>query len=131
MFKNLNKRSIIQSQDGGLVKDVILYAKLIWLLMTDKRVNFFVKLLPIASLIYLVSPIDLVPGVVLPIIGALDDAAVIWIGTALFMNLCPEDVIEEHLRSLHKRSTGSWQDRPGEPEIVDAEARDITGEQSK
>jgi hypothetical protein len=61
MFKNLNKRSIIQSQDGGLVKDVILYVKLIWSLMTDKRINFFLKLLSIASLVYLVSPFGSVP----------------------------------------------------------------------
>jgi uncharacterized membrane protein YkvA (DUF1232 family) len=131
MFKKINNRSVIQSQDGGLVKDVILYVKLIWSLMTDKRVNFFLKLLPVGALIYLVSPIDLVSGMVLPVIGALDDAAVIWIGTSLFLNLCPEDVVEEHMQSLKKGGSLKWQDLQADPEIVDGEARDVTSEQTK
>lgn len=131
MFKKLNNRSIIQSQDGGLVKDVIIYAKLIWSLMTDKRVNFFLKLLPVGALIYLVSPIDLVSGMVLPVIGALDDAAIIWIGTSLFINLCPEAVVEEHMLALHKGRSRNWQDLPADPDIVDGEARDVTSEQPK
>lgn len=131
MFKNLDKKSIIQSRNGGLVKDVIMYARLIWSLILDKRVNFFLKLLPVAALVYLVSPIDLFPGMVIPIIGALDDAAVIWIGSALFLDLCPETVVDEHKRALRKDSTHSWQEAPEDADIVDAEARDVTNDQNK
>lgn len=131
MFKNFNKKSIIQSQDGGLVKDIILYGKLMLALMADKRVNFFLKILPVAALIYLVSPIDLMPGMVLPVIGALDDAAVIWIGTSLFINLCPEHVIEEHMQALQKGMTRKWREVQIDPEIVEGEAHDISDQKGK
>jgi hypothetical protein len=50
--------------------------KLIWRLMGDKRINFLLKLLPVAAVIYLVSPIDLIPDPV-PILGYLDDLVLI------------------------------------------------------
>jgi uncharacterized membrane protein YkvA (DUF1232 family) len=99
--------------------------------MSDKRVNLFLKLLPITSLVYLVSPIDLAPGLALPLIGALDDAAIVWIGTSLFISLCPENVVEEHMRSLEKVITANWKSAPGEDDIVDVEARDISEDQPK
>lgn len=131
MSKNPQNKSIVPSQNGGFIQDVIRHVKLIWLLLKDKRVNVFLKLLPIASLVYLVSPIDLVSGLALPFIGALDDAAIVWIGTSLFISLCPENVVEEHIHSLEKIITSTWQDEPSEDEIVDADARDITEDQSK
>ncbi|HCC78202.1 MAG: hypothetical protein A2X25_04635 [Chloroflexi bacterium GWB2_49_20] len=131
MSNNSQNKNMVPSQNGGLIKDFIRHIKLIWLLMTDKRVNIFLKLLPITSLVYLVSPIDLVSGLALPVIGALDDAAIVWIGTSLFISLCPEYVVEEHVLSLEKVITTTWKDVPGEDEVVDAEARDITGDQPK
>jgi len=126
MPEGSKKRSIIPLQNSGLIQDVVRHIKLIWLLIKDKRVNFFLKILPIASLVYLVSPIDMLPGMVVPVIGALDDAAIIWIGTSLFISLCPEEVVQEHTLSLEKTIAGTWKNSPGEDEFVDVEARDIT-----
>ena len=63
-------------------------------------------------MIYLVSPIDLLPGAVIPFIGALDDAAVLWLGATLFVSLCPEEVVQEHMNALQKVVTGTWRDAP-------------------
>jgi len=126
MPEGSKKKSIIPSQNRGLIQDVVRHIKLIWLLIQDKRINVFLKILPIASLVYLVSPIDMLPGMVVPVVGALDDAAIIWIGTSLFISLCPEDIVNEHTLSLEKTLTGTWNNPQGEDEIVDAEARDIT-----
>ena len=104
------KGDMISSQNAGFFSDLIQRIKLLWRLMADRRVNFFLKLLPIASLVYLVSPIDLAPGLTLPVIGALDDAAIIWIGTSLFMSLCPEDIVQEHWDALKKVIPASWRD---------------------
>ncbi len=125
------KKSMIPSQNGGLIQDFIRHIKLIWLLIADKRINLFLKLLPVASLVYLVSPIDLLSGMALPVIGALDDAAIIWIGTSLFISLCPEDIVNQHTLSLQKTISGTWKNPHSDDEIVDAEARDITDDQSK
>jgi len=131
MTEGSKKKSIIPSQNSGLIQDVVRHIKLIWLLLSDKRINLFLKILPIASLVYLVSPIDMLPGMVVPVIGALDDAAIIWIGTSLFISLCPEDIVNEHMLSLEKTLTGAWKNTQGDDEIVDAEARDITDDQPK
>lgn len=124
-------RNILSTQNSGFFQDLVMRIKLVLRLMSDRRVNFFLKLLPIASLVYLVSPVDLVPGLALPIIGALDDAAVLWIGLSLFMSLCPDDVVQEHLNVLQNVIPGTWRETSEESEIVEVEPRDVPeGEQA-
>ncbi len=113
-----NRRSVVP-QKGGVLQEFVKQAKLVGRLIGDRRVNGLLKLIPIASIIYLVSPIDLIPGAVVPIMGALDDAAVVWIGTNLFIELCPPDVVQEHRQALNMEASGD------SGEIIDAETRDI------
>jgi len=122
-----DKKDIVSSQNTGFFQDLVQRLKLIWRLMADRRVNFFLKLLPIASLVYLVSPVDLAPGIALPVIGALDDAAILWIGTSLFMSLCPEDIVEEHWNALSKVISAKWRNAAPSDEtgIVDVTPRDV------
>lgn len=121
------KRDIIQNQNRGFFQDLITRVKLILRLIGDKRINFFLKLLPIAAAIYVISPIDLLPGAVFPFIGALDDAVVIWLGTTMFVSLCPDDIVQEHTNALNKVVSGTWRDagdEEGTGEIIDAAASD-------
>lgn len=111
-----NRRSMVQQKDG-MLQGLIKQAKLVGRLIGDRRVNGLLKLIPIASIIYLISPVDLIPGAVVPVLGALDDAAVVWIGTTLFIELCPQDVVQEHRNALDGVSDSG--------EIIDAETRDI------
>lgn len=121
-------RNIIRNQNSGFFSNLILQGKLMWRLLGDRRVNFLLKLLPIAAAVYVISPVDLLPGAVIPFIGALDDAMVIWLGTTLFMSLCPDHVVREHTRALENVVDGNWQEsRPEDAEqvqgeIIDAEA---------
>ena len=122
-----NKHDIISNQNSGFLQDLVLRIKLILRLIGDRRVNFLLKLLPIAAAIYVISPVDLIPGAVFPVIGALDDAVVIWLGTTLFVTLCPDDVVQEHTNTLQKVVTGTWRDAPQQDEAgesIDAEASD-------
>lgn len=111
---------VIVPPQGGMLRDFVARLKLIARLMGDRRVNAFLKLLPLASLAYLVFPFDLVPGVALPIIGALDDAAILWIGTTLFVELSPSKVVKEHIAEL-----ASNVDDDSSGDVVDAEATDV------
>lgn len=108
----------IMVSQGGMLRDFVLRLKLIGRLMSDRRVSFFLKLLPLASLAYLISPIDLAPGVVLPVIGVLDDAAILWLGTNLFVELAPPPVVKEHMAEL--RSNLDEVD-----DVIDAESTDV------
>lgn len=105
-------RKITPSKGGGVFQDLALRIKLIVRLLGDSRVNPLLKALPIGSLLYLVIP-DLAPG-------PLDDAAIIWLGTYLFVELCPPHVVQEHMDALTSVVQGEWRD-PLDEEIVDAE----------
>lgn len=122
---SIKTHEITWPQPGGFLQDIILQFKLILRLMGDRRVSFLLKLLPVAALVYLVSPVDFFPGLVLPFIGALDDAAIIWIGVSMFTALCPEEVVQEHMNALQKVIPGAWRDAPEETDIVEVEPRDV------
>jgi hypothetical protein len=109
-----NKDQDIIKDGGGVFNELSMRVKLILRLMVDPRVNFLLKLLPIGSLIYFIIP-DL-------ILGPIDDAAIIWLGTFLFVELCPPEVVQEHMDELRQVLPGEWHD-PDEKEddIIDAE----------
>jgi len=113
-----NKKSgkvMVPAQDG-MFRPAITRFKLIMRLLGDRRVSPWLKLIPIGALVYLVSPIDIIMGI--PGIDALDDAAVLWFGSSLFVDLCPVDVVNEHLQELNSNVIDDSGD------IVDAEATD-------
>jgi len=121
-MSNKNSGKLMVPPQVGMLRDFVQRLKLIARLMGDRRVNFFLKFLPLASVAYLILPFDLAPGVAFPIIGALDDAAILWIGSTLFVELCPPSVVKEHKDDL----ASNLDDDSGD--IVDAEATDIPGD---
>lgn len=85
--------------------------------MGDRRVSFFAKLIPFGALVYLVSPVD---AISIPVIGVVDDAAVLWLSSYIFTELCPPDVVEEHRKELASNMSSDDKD-----DVVDAETTDI------
>ena len=120
--KNKTIRNITPPQTG-VMQDVILRIKLILRLMGDSRVSFWLKLLPIGSLIYLISPVDFVPGALLPLVGALDDAAIVWAGFYMFIELCPPHIVQEHMDALNSVISGVATDV--DDDVVDGEVEDV------
>lgn len=88
---NQTKNKLAPSSPG-FFQDLLLRIKLIYKLMGDRRVNPFLKLLPIGAVIYFIVP-DLA-------IGPFDDAAVLALASYLFIELCPDAVVQEHMRNL-------------------------------
>jgi hypothetical protein len=97
------------------VNDLVNRAKLIVRLLEDRRVSPLVKLIPIGSALYFIVP-DLM-------IGPLDDAAIIWLATYLFVEMCPSDVVEEHIRAIQGLPPPGADagDRTTEDDIVEGE----------
>ena len=109
-----NNDSQITSPQGGVFHNLGLQIKLILRLLADRRVSPLLKLLPIGTLVYFFVP-DLAPG-------PIDDALVIWLGGFLFVELCPQDVVQEHMDALNQVIPGELKDPPGRDEdIIDAE----------
>jgi uncharacterized membrane protein YkvA (DUF1232 family) len=110
-------RKIVVPASKGMTRDFVDRLKLILKLMGDSRVSPWVKLIPIGAIGYLVSPIDIIMGI--PGLAALDDAAILWIGSNLFIELCPPDVVREHMQEIDSNLA----DNSGD--IVDADATDV------
>jgi uncharacterized membrane protein YkvA (DUF1232 family) len=100
-------RDLVPSS-GGVFHDILIRIKLILRLMLDRRVSLFLKLLPIGSLVYLVLP-DFLPG-------PIDDAAMIALLSYLFVELCPEQVVQEHMRALTSVVDADWREVDEEEE---------------
>jgi len=113
MSKNLPVRpSAAQQKDQkdtlSWLGDLIRQGRLAWRLFLDPRVSWLLKLIPPAALLYLFSPIDILPDAVLGL-GQLDDIAIILLGIKLFIELAPSDIVREHLQALGA-GVGRWQD---------------------
>ena len=107
---------------GGVFQDLTNRIKLIVRLISDPRVSPLLKLIPVGALIYLIFP-DLAPG-------PIDDAAVIWLGSYLFVELCPPDVVAEHMTMIQGTIPGEVRDAPPsapiekDVEIIEGEFRE-------
>jgi uncharacterized membrane protein YkvA (DUF1232 family) len=115
-----DKRDLMIPPQGGMIRDFMLRVRLIWRLIRDRRVSPWLKIIPVAGLIYLISPIDLIPDIAFPIIGELDDAAVLWLTNYLFIELCPPNIVQEHVNALNAKGTKEEPD-----DVVDAESVEI------
>ncbi len=111
--KKSNKLTVPQ---GGVLRNIVIQTKLILKLLGDSRVSFWTKLIPFGTLIYLVSPIDLIMGI--PGVAALDDAAILWFGSNLFLELCPPEVVKEHMATLQSNVDDT-------DDVIDAETTDV------
>ncbi len=120
-----DRKDLMIPPQGGVIRDFVLRVKLIWRLIRDRRVSFWLKIIPIAGIAYLVSPLDLIPDIALPVIGELDDAAILYITNALFIELCPPAIVREHVKAIaHEGSASSGDD------VVDADSVEIKDRRS-
>ena len=87
-------------QNAGYVGGLLRQSRLAWRLFRDSRVPGWVKVIPIGGLLYLLSPIDLIPGFALPGIGQVDDLVVLLLAMKAFVDLSPPGIVREHLEQL-------------------------------
>jgi len=97
-------RSLPQLQDSEQIREL----KLLRRLLLDERVPRWQKAIPVAATLYLVAPLDLIPDF-LPLVGQLDDLAVLLGSLRLFRSLVSPALIEEHLAYID----GERVDAPG------------------
>lgn len=76
------------------------FVKLYWRLFTDRRVPFHAKAVLLAGVLYILSPIDLIPFLLFPVFGAVDDLAIFLLTARAFISLCPPNVVQEQVRKI-------------------------------
>jgi uncharacterized membrane protein YkvA (DUF1232 family) len=79
------------------------FARLYWRLFRDRRVSLIPKALLVLTLVYVLSPLDVVPDF-LPGIGEMDDVVVVLAGLWLFVRLCPPEVVRETAHDIAART---------------------------
>jgi uncharacterized membrane protein YkvA (DUF1232 family) len=72
-------------------------------LMRDPRVPLWAKLVAGALVVYLASPIDLIPDFI-PVLGQLDDLLFALIAGGLLLRFVPRHVIEKNLQACEARA---------------------------
>lgn len=71
-------------------------------LLRDSRAPLAAKLLLGATVLYLLSPLDIVPDWI-PVLGQADDIVVLMAGLNLFLKACPRWLVAEHEDALDGR----------------------------
>ena len=69
--------------------------RLTWALLRDPRVPIWAKAIPVIGIIYVLSPLDFIPDVIIGL-GQLDDLAIVIGGMRLFAAVVPADIVEQH-----------------------------------
>jgi uncharacterized membrane protein YkvA (DUF1232 family) len=98
---------------AGVLTEILRNAQLAWHLLIDRRVGLLLKLIiPGLMLGYLIFPVDLLPDFI-PVLGQLDDLAILALSIKIFIELCPKDVVREY--------RGEWTGTPpaGSSESID------------
>lgn len=95
--------------------DMVLAGRLLF----DRRVSGTARLIPLLTALYILSPIDLLPDVLLPF-GVVDDLSAFLVGLQWFIHAAPREVVDEYRGVRPRRQAGGY--RPPE------QARIIEGE---
>lgn len=108
------------SPSGGVFSDLVMRVKLVLRLLADPRVSPWLKVLPLGSALYFLIP-DIAPG-------PIDDVAIMWFGVYLFVELCPPEVVQEHIEMIRQVVPGEWKEPSANEkdpdQIIDGEIRD-------
>ncbi len=82
--------------------------KLAWKLFRDPNVSPWVRFgLPITALVYLLFPFDILPDV-MPVLGQVDDVAVIMLLAQLLITLAPDNIVAMYRQA--EQATGDSPD---------------------
>jgi uncharacterized membrane protein YkvA (DUF1232 family) len=101
--------------------------RLLWALLRDDRVSPWLKRLgPLGALLYVLSPIDVIPDFLLGP-GQMDDlgvvAVMLFVLSKLIVRFAPQAVVAEHLAAMGQRTSGrAGRDESGQ--VIDATFRE-------
>src|SRR4051812_521015 len=69
--------------------------RLTWALFRDPRVPIWAKAIPVIGILYVLSPLDFIPDVIIGL-GQLDDLAIVIGGMRLFAAGFSHGIVEQH-----------------------------------
>ena len=92
---------------ANVLKNVILFitnipnfVAIYFRLMLDRNAPWHARLVLLAGIVYVVSPIDLLPGALIPLLGWLEDLVVFYLAMKLAVRLCPPEILQGHVAAV-------------------------------
>jgi uncharacterized membrane protein YkvA (DUF1232 family) len=96
--------------DDSMLAELAQQARQAWRLFLDPSVPLALKLIPVAAVLYFLSPIDLVPDV--PVLGQIDDVVVLLVALRMFVGMAPRDGAADEPPPAADEVTTSYRVRP-------------------
>lgn len=104
----------------GWLKDLFGQFALAWKLLRDRRVPVTVKMIPLLTALYILSPVDILPDWLLGV-GQVDDLMILMVGLRMFISMSPSAIVAEYQR-LTDREGGEGVWGGSDDDIIDLEA---------
>lgn len=105
-----------KAKEPGFWREMWQQLRLVFLLLRDPEVPFYLKFLPFLAVVYLFAPVDLVPDFLVGL-GQLDDVTILLVGAKIFVELSPQHVVAKHMAQI-RQSDGYVTDAEVEEAIV-------------
>jgi uncharacterized membrane protein YkvA (DUF1232 family) len=104
----------------GFLRTFVLHARLAVRLVREPRVPLLTKALPLGAVVYVLSPLDLIPDVI-PVLGELDDLTLVVIAVVIFLRVCPVAAVTFHRAAIVQGRR--YSPMPPTADFIDAEWR--------
>ena len=118
------------SQRTGLWRELLHSLRLAWRLLWDPRIATLTKaVIPGIAFLYVFSPIDFSPDF-LPLLGQVDDLAILMVASRLFISFCPPEIVRYHESAINAERQDSRRQEEVDDSIVDTTYRVIEDEDS-
>jgi uncharacterized membrane protein YkvA (DUF1232 family) len=88
--------------------------RIAWRLLWDGQVPLSTKIIPLLVVLYILSPIDILPDFI-PGLGQIDDVALFLIGVQAFIAMSPKDLVARFRAELNGDSSSDGWTVTGDP----------------
>ncbi|MCA9900411.1 MAG: DUF1232 domain-containing protein [Anaerolineales bacterium] len=105
-------------KDPGFFREVWQQARLVYYLLRDPEVPFYLKLVPFTAVLYLLWPVDLLPDVLLGL-GQLDDLTALLVSSKVFIELAPPHVVMRYMDQIRESDGFARADDVNEKIVID------------
>ena len=103
-----NKTARAPEETVGLLSNLLHEGQLVFQLLGDPRVASTMKIvIPLMAVLYVLSPVDLIPDFI-PVLGQMDDLAILALAVKLFISLAPPQVVAEHRQKIWHPNQTTW-----------------------
>lgn len=96
---NLETALTTEQQNPGFFREKWQQLRLVFRLMADPEVPFFLKAIPFTAIVYFLVPLDLLPDALIGL-GQLDDLGVLFFGAKFFIDLAPPHLVAKHMDEI-------------------------------